>query len=231
MWKLRLLGLGGCFLLVGWLVWPTAPVDLRAVHSAALAQREAAAWRAYYEERYPALFWQVFQVAHSEYGFSLGDSLRMSFAAARAGRDFRSSNDPARVARALTGMEDYYGIIESGSGQEFDSREVARLEVRWWQMRREKLPPEEWAQTMARQCALIYGIPAAEFLPAVRWRVEAMVRRDAGRGSVMTDADWRKIEALLTKSATLLAEVCRRPPVADNNQAADGSSVPRQVLN
>jgi len=196
-------------LLVAWLVWPAGPVDLRAVNPAALAQREAASWRAYYEERYPALFWQVFQVAHSEYGFSLWDSVRMSVDAARAGMSFRHSNDPANVGRALKGMENYYGMIAAGSMQEFDRREVARLEVRWWEMRREKLPPEEWAQTMGQQCELIYGIPAAEFLPAVRLRVQAMVQRDASGDRAMDDADWLKIRAILTESAEMFEEVCR----------------------
>lgn len=207
--KFALIGLGLCSLFVVWLVWPAAPVDLRAVNAPALAQREAAAWRAYYEERYPVLFWQVFQVTYSEYGFSLWDSLRMSVDAAMAGMSFRNSNDPGDIARALTGIEKYYEIIKAGTVQEFDSREVARLEIRWWQMRREKLPPEEWAQTMAHQCALIYGIPADDFLPAVRLRVEAMVQRDASRDLVMNDVDWESIQALLTKSATMFAEVCR----------------------
>lgn len=206
--RFGLIGLGLCLLLVGWLFWPAAPVDLRSVNAPALAQREATAWRAYYEERYPVLFWQVFQVTHSEYGFSLWDSLRMSVDAARAGRDFRRSNDPLMVARALRGIENYYRTIELGSVQEFNSGEVARLELRWWQMRREKLPPEDWAQTMARQCELIYRIPASEFLPAVRLRVQAMVLRDAGREVQMSDVDWQKIEELLTKSATMFAQVC-----------------------
>lgn len=206
----RLFGLGACLLLVGWLAWPAVPVDLRAVNSVALAQREAAAWRAYYEERYLGLFWQVFQVAHTEYGFSLWASLRMSADAAWAGREFRHSNDPANIARALTGIENYYGIIASRSVQEFDNREVARLEIRWWQMRREKRPPEEWAQTIARQCALIYDIPAADFLPSVRLRVQAMVQRDAQRDSPMTDGDWESIQALLTEAATKFRQVCRQ---------------------
>lgn len=206
--RLGLLGLGGGLLLVGYLFWPASPVDLLMVNARALAQREASAWRAYYEERYPTLFWQILQVTHSEYGFSLWDSLRMSVHAARAARDFRRSNDPKSVDRARAEMESYYGRIKAGSIQDFDSREVARLEVRWWQMRREKRPPEEWAQTIARQCELIYGIPAADFLPPVRLRVRAMVQRDAQRDSPMTDGDWERIQTLLTEAATMFAEVC-----------------------
>jgi hypothetical protein len=181
--------------------WPASPVDLRKVDPEGLALREARAWRAYYEERYATLFWQVFQVAYSEYGFSLRDSVRLSVHAALAAVDFRHSNETEDMAQALGQMEHYYQIISGGSRQPFDDRAVARLELQWWQMRREKLPPEEWSQTIAQQCELIYRIPAVDFLPSVRLRVAAMVLRDSHRQEVMSDEDWLSIQDLLMESA------------------------------
>lgn len=191
----------------GFLFWPAKPVDLSKFQPENFAMREANAWRAYYEERYLSLFWQVFQISHAEYGFSLKDSLRMSFHAAKAAHYFRRSNEPVDVARAQGEMDAYYRIISEATNQPFDHAAVAKLEVQWWQMRRARLAQEEWAQAIARQCAIIYRQPFESFLPPVRLRVAAMALRDSKRDQVMSDDDWHSIEAMLSQAAGQFREV------------------------
>lgn len=199
-------------LLAAFLFWPSAPVNLREFQPAEFALREANAWRAYYEERYPALFWQVFQVTHAQYGFSLRDSLRVSFYAARGGATFRKSNKPEDIAFIREELEKYYQIVSEASRRPFDYKKAAELELQWWRQRRQKLPQEEWAKTISRQCEIIYGEPYESFLPSVRLRVAAMADRDSKRNSVMTEGDWQRIQAILLESSNQFWNVLHPAP-------------------
>ena len=194
-------GLAGLAVVAAVIFWPSAPIDLRKVDPEELARREAAAWRAYYEERYPTLFWQVFQITRNTYGFSLADSMRLSYHAARSAAYFRRSNQDADIAAARRHMGAYYRLISEKSLRPFDHERAGTLELEWWRMRREKRPPEDWAQVIAAQCGVVYGLPNGHFLPATRLRVEAMVYRDAHRHVEMDEANWRIIQNTLTESA------------------------------
>lgn len=210
----RLLG-GGLGVLVAGaaiLLWPSGPIDLRKVDPEELARREAAAWRAYYEERYPTLFWQVFQISRNTYGFSLADSARLSYHAARSASYFRRSNKEPDIAAARRHMGAYYRLISEKSLRPFDHKRAGSLELEWWRMRRDKRPPEDWARVIADQCGVVYGLPGDRFLPATRLRVEAMVYRDAHRHVDMSEANWRTIQDTLTESARKFREALGRSP-------------------
>ena len=214
-WILR----GGLVVLAGvatTVLWPSGPVDLRQVDPGELARREAMAWRAYYEERYPTLFWQVFQISRNTYGFSLADSVQLSYHAARSAAYFRRSNKEADIAAARHHMERYYRLISEKSVRPFDYERAGNLELEWWRMRREKRPPDDWARIIADQCAVVYGLPAETFLSATRLRVEAMVYRDAHRHTVMDDTHWQTIQNTLTESARKFREaleICAAVPL------------------
>ena len=203
--------LGFVVLVCGFFLWPAGKVDLRKIDPEKFALSEAGAWRAYYEKRYPALFWHVFQWARSGCEFSWGDTTRLAFHAARAASHFRSSNTPENIAAALHHIEDYYRIISEASLQPFDHKKAAALELEWWQMRRKKSPPEDWATTITHQCEIVYGLPREIFLPSVSLRVHAMVLRDSKRKSPMSDTDWMEIQNLLTEAARQFGAVVQAP--------------------
>src|SRR5690242_14698429 len=69
-------------------VWPRR-ADLRAFEPAGMAQFETAMWRDYYEKRYPALFYHLYEMSRTQFGFSPSDSLRIALAAARAAKAFQ----------------------------------------------------------------------------------------------------------------------------------------------
>src|ERR1700736_4265013 len=48
--------------------WPRA-ADLRAFEPAGMAQLETAMWRDYYEKHYGALFYHLYEVSRSQFGF------------------------------------------------------------------------------------------------------------------------------------------------------------------
>ncbi len=192
-------------------------MNLREFQPSEFALREANAWRAYYEERYLTLFWQVFQVTHEQYGFSLRDSIRVSFYAARGGARFRKSNKPEDIAFIRQELEKYYQVVSETSHRPFDYKKAAVLELQWWQQRRKKLPPEEWAKTISQQCEIIYGEPYEVFMPSVRLRVAAMADRDSLRHSVMTEQDWQRIQATLQESSNQFWNVLH--PSGDGSQS------------
>jgi hypothetical protein len=57
--------------------WPRK-ADLRAFDPAAMAQLETARWRDHYEKRYPALFYHLYQVSRTQFGFAPIDSFRIA---------------------------------------------------------------------------------------------------------------------------------------------------------
>jgi hypothetical protein len=78
--------------------WPRK-ADLRAFEPAAIARLETAMWRDYYDARYSALFYHLYELSRTQFGFSPLDSFRIALAAARAAKAFqptRSREAPTR---------------------------------------------------------------------------------------------------------------------------------------
>jgi N-acyl-D-aspartate/D-glutamate deacylase len=108
----------------------------------------------------------------------------------------------------------------------FDVDRVARLELQWWIVHRErwKRPPDELPKALAELQAAIYGVPVERVLEHGRLRAQAMAIRDtkADDGQAMTEEDWTKINDLLRGSWRSLADVVKNTPNAlPNNRAGD----------
>ena len=108
-------------------------------------------------------------------------------------------------------MESYYRIIARSSPIRFDVKEAARLELAWWKERRQKVPTQDYARTIAKLGSIIYGIPENDTLPASLIRAEAMAYRDA-RWDRMTETDWNELTRQLRAAyADLHAKLESRP--------------------
>ncbi|WP_426609053.1 hypothetical protein [Bradyrhizobium sp. McL0616] len=79
--------------------------------------------------------------------------------------------------------------------------EAARLELDWWQARREAAAPRDYGLTIARVAALTHGKSPDE--AGIKQfgivRAEAMAFRDA-RAEAITEADWIRIESQLAEA-------------------------------
>jgi len=160
-----------------------------------MSRLESAMWRSYYEGRWIQLARQTMEGACGQYGLSWWDGSRASLHAARAALFFRkNTNDP----RCLPELEQYYAIISSATGQKFDVRAAAALELQWWKERRRNVATKDYAGTIARATALVYRVPEETLLPAARMRAEAMAYRDAQWDGKMTDAEWQEITRQLS---------------------------------
>lgn len=184
--------------------WPR-PADLRAFEPAEIARLEMAMWRDYYDKRYPALFGRLYAMSRAQFGFSPLDSFRIALAAAQAARAFQPTRSREAANAALPALLIYYRLLASATPAGFNVGEAARLELDWWQARREKVGPLEYGVTVARVAAITYGKRPDDpaLLTSGIGRAEAMAWRDA-RGQTMTEQDWAEIEGRLRRAYAVL---------------------------
>src|SRR5262245_14894878 len=148
--------LAATLLLTAFVCWPRR-ADLRAFDPAGMAQLETAMWRDYYEKRCGALFYHLYELSRTQFGFSPADSLRIALSAARAAKAFQPTRSRAEAARALPELIVYYGLLRPAAPNAFDVETVARLELDWWQARREAVAADDYGRTIAGVAALTYG--------------------------------------------------------------------------
>jgi hypothetical protein len=185
--------------------------DLRAFDPAEMARLETAMWRDYYDKRYAALFYHLYESTRTQFGFSPFRSLHIALSAAEAARTFQPTRSRREADAALPALVAYYRDFAPAAPVTFDVAEAARLELDWWQARREAVGPQDYGLTIARVTALTYGGSAED--AGIRQfgvaRAEAMAYRDA-RGEGITEADWAAIEAQLAGAyRSLKASVTR----------------------
>jgi len=191
-------------LLATYVCWPRK-ADLRAFDPAAMAQLETAMWHDYYEKRYGALFYHLYELSRTQFGFSPSDSLRIALSAARAAKAFQPARTRAEAEAALPELVAYYALLRPAAPGLFDVEKLARMELDWWQARREAVAPRDYGRTIADVAALTYGKspdnPA--MLASGIARAEAMAYRDSRR-EAMTERDWAEIEGQLVRAYRLL---------------------------
>ena len=199
----RRLGFGVALILgalVAYVSWPRT-ADLRGFEPAEIAWLETAMWRDYYDQRYGALFHHLYALSRTQFGFSPLDSLRIAWAAAQAAKTFQPTRSREAANAALPPLVSYYRLLASAVPGGFDVEEAARLELDWWQARREAIDPEQYGVTVARVAAITYGKGPDEpsLLISGIGRAEAMAYRDVRR-QAMTEEDWGEIECRLRRA-------------------------------
>ena len=105
MLALATLGLGA------YACWPRK-ADLRSFDPAAMARLEAAMWRDYYGRHYPQLFYHLYEVSRTQFGFAPLDSVRIALAAAQAARTFQLTRSREAANAALPQLMTYYTNLQ-----------------------------------------------------------------------------------------------------------------------
>ena len=186
-----------------WLQDAVSKPDMSGFDPQEMGRLESGMWRSYYDGRWLQLACQTMEGASGQYRFSWWDGSRSSLHASRAALFFRKNTDDPMC---LPELEQYYAIISKATGQKFDIRAAAALELQWWKERRRGIVPQDYARTIAQATALVYGVPEETVLPAARMRAQAMAYRDARRDGKMTDADWQEIARQLMLAYASLKE-------------------------
>jgi len=137
-------------------------------------------WQAYYAHENLRLFRGLVTLLHEQYRYPWGKSLRAGFYLTRAARTFGDSRSD--YERAVPDLERAYAMAKDWTGASFDSAEVARAELAWWVARR--VPgqdsPDHVGRLIARENALLFGVPDARVLHASVLRARPGRLRDGG---------------------------------------------------
>ncbi|MEH2517284.1 hypothetical protein V1279_002857 [Bradyrhizobium sp. AZCC 1610] len=83
-----------------YVAWPRH-ADLRGFEPAEIARLETAMWRDYYDKRYPALFYHLYEMSRTQFDFSPLDSFRIALAAAQAAKVFQPTRSREAADAAL----------------------------------------------------------------------------------------------------------------------------------
>ena len=100
--------------------------DLRGFEPAEIARLETAMWRDYYDRRNPALFYHLYELSRTQFGFSPLDSFRIALAAAQAAKAFQPTRSREAADAALPPLVTYYRLLASAAPAGVDVAEVAR---------------------------------------------------------------------------------------------------------
>lgn len=194
-------------------LWPRT-ADLRGFDAAAVGRLETAMWRDYYAKDYRSLATNLYSLYRDVYHFSPTDSLRLAYDAGKAAQIFQPSKSRAEAQAALPLLVSYYTILRDHSGESFDPAKAARLELEWWQMRREAALPWQYGPVVAQVAEVVFGVTNDSVEKSGLRRAQMMQYRDEHRLGIMQPEDWRHIETNLVESyEALKAGVAR-------NQAA-----------
>ncbi|MCA1574140.1 MAG: hypothetical protein LC770_06300 [Acidobacteria bacterium] len=191
--------------LLGWIsvdLYKPRPTDIRRFDPNEVARLDTAMWRSYYKRERLRLFLQLGQLLRTQYHLPFWKSIAVAYHAARAAFMFKDGSSRAEYERALPNLIDFYAAIHEASSTPFDVSEVARRELEWWIVHRERRHPAgALERALAETAAAMYRMPAERMMEHARLRAEAMLIRDreAEDGDV-TEEDWRRIEELLHDS-------------------------------
>ena len=177
-----------------------------------VARLETAMWRSYYEKQRVRLFNEATELLRTQYHMTPVKSNVVAYYAANAAFVFKEGKQRSDYEKALPDLIKFYSALHSMSDIDFDVFKVARLELEWWIIHREraKHAPGDLDRALADLQAAIYNVPVERLLEHGRLRAEAMTIRDtkAEQGGV-TEADWARINELLRGSWRSLAQAVK----------------------
>jgi len=176
---------------------------LREFNPDEVARLETAMWRSYYEKQRLRLFRQLSELLRTQYNMPLVRSNQVAYYAADAAFVFKKGKQRADYEKALPELVKFYEAVRQMSDIPFDVDRVARLELEWWIIHRQRAnhAPGDLDRALAELQAEIYHVPVERLMDHGRLRAEAMTIRDtkAEAGGV-TEADWARIDELLHQS-------------------------------
>lgn len=202
----RLIGLAllaMAFAGLSYMCWPRH-ASLRRFDPNRVARLETDMWRHYYQKEYFDLFKCLYAVSREQYEFSPWDSLRLSYFAAEAAKVFQPSQNRREAEEAIPILENYYAVLRHYGGERFDVSKAARLELDWWQLRREKAAPAQYGAVIAQVTAELYATNSIAMQQSALLRAEMMHYRDEHSSNVMQIEDWDHIERGLRNAYQLL---------------------------
>ena len=208
--------------LVALLLWISVDLFVPVQHSirqfdpTAVAKLETAMWRSYYEKKPVLLFWQLATGLRQQFHAPFWRSFKLGFQAAKAAFDFKEDKTRAEYQKALPGLTTYYESIQALTTDRFDVKKLAKLELEWWiiHRERERYSYSDLANALSQTAAVQYNQSANEFVTYGQLRADAMRLRDESsrQADGTTEADWQRIETVLNAAWKSLHQTVQRLP-------------------
>jgi len=193
-------------LLGGWIAFDLLTphkVDIRDFNADEVARLDTAMWRSYYNRERLKLYSELTELLQKQYKLNFWRRQLIAYRAAKAAFVFKDGKSRTDYEKALPDLEKFYASIRDLSTTDFDANKVAKLELEWWIVHRERKNYKEGdlANALAETASAIYNLPKEVFIEHGRLRAEAMnIRDNKAESGGVTEEDWQKIDELLHQS-------------------------------
>ena len=212
--RYRRLWIGPLLYLTFWITTDLSidrPHTIRFFDPPEVARLETAMWRSYYAKKPVRLFWQLAGGLRQQFRAPFWRSFVLGFQATKAAFTFKKGTSRTEYAQTLPDLIAYYQAIQAITLEQFDVRNVAKSELEWWivHRQRDRYSYADLANALAQTSAALYSQPVAAFSEYGTLRAEAMRLCDeAGqKPGGATEADWQRIEEVLNQAWTSLQRV------------------------
>lgn len=184
----------------------------------AVAQAEAAGWRAYYDRDWLKLLQLIVQMSEAQFGIPFPYSWRAAYYIVRASIAWRPIDHDLESVQGF--LRRYYELAVRFAGVRFNPVRAAGLEVAYWDVHRRlsmagQADKTEFIEVMTNLHAELFGLRAEQARESAEWRVMANNVVDTITAKISTDpeADWARLEEYLRRCYHSLAREVHQPRV------------------
>jgi len=175
-----------------------------------VAYYEKAGWEAYYDRKWPRVFWLMVSLNREEFHMSLLAAVAAAIDIVRASIAFAPADND--LPKATEHLRRYYEKARRSAGIMTDAHTLARLEMEYWVVHRElaleriKQPDKQnldpMMEALANLHAAIFEVSpqAARRSAELRALAARTVDRITGRYSTDVMGDWRLVESYLQQA-------------------------------
>jgi hypothetical protein len=174
-----------------------------------IAYFEAAGWKAYYDRKWFKMLRLIVLLCQEQFHIPFPMSLAAAYYTTRASLAWVPvDHDEQKVYRYL---EKFYAVARRYSGLHYDVKQVARLELQYFEVHRRlsgKEEKEEFLQTLIALHCAIFGLTPEQARESAEWRLLAanIVDLITSRTSTNIEEDWKKLQEYLLKAYTSIAQ-------------------------
>jgi hypothetical protein len=178
--------------------------SIRQFDPAEVARLETNMWRSYYGKNPVLLFWQLAGGLRQQFHAPFWRSFVLGFQATKAAFTFKQGKSRTDYQETLPDLVAYYESIQALTIEQFDVPRVAKLELEWWivHRQRDRYSYHDLANALVQTSAALYNQPSRDFAVYGPLRADAMRLCDeAGRKEGgATEVDWQQIDGVLNKA-------------------------------
>lgn len=165
------------------------------------AHLDMAIWQAYYQHRFGKMVLLLVKLMRTQFGLNWVQSVKAGYYSGRAAAAFRKNTRTKDYTKSLEDLEAFYVYIHKHSLENFEAKQMAKLELKWWLVHRyPKQHSQSLEEALAQAMATLYNIKPQPLIGYAKFRAQAMHIRDIATWQNKTEPDWQKIENLLLKS-------------------------------